>query len=53
VKTFFNNSTPVTGSSTEFSPQSLDFPLMVVNDIVGRERERERNMHITVKAKLK
>jgi hypothetical protein len=32
VKTFFDNSTPVTGSST----QSLDFPLTVVNGIAGR-----------------
>jgi hypothetical protein len=54
VKIFFGNSTPAMGSITEFSTQSLDYPLTVVNGITGRERERERerNMHTTVKAKL-
>jgi hypothetical protein len=54
VKIFFGNSTPAMGSITEFSTQSLDYPLTAVNGITGRERERERerNMHTTVKAKL-
>jgi hypothetical protein len=38
MKTFFGNSTPVTGSSMESIFQSLDFPLMAVNDITGRGR---------------
>jgi hypothetical protein len=55
VKTFFGNSTPATDNSMEYSPQSLDFPLVAVNSIARRERERERerNLHTTVKAKLK
>jgi hypothetical protein len=50
VKTFFGNSTPATGSSTESSTHSLDFPLMTVNGIAGREERR--NLHTTVKVKL-
>jgi hypothetical protein len=42
VKPFFNNSTPVMGSSTESNTQSLEFPLMAVIGIAGREREREK-----------
>jgi hypothetical protein len=48
VKIFFINSTSVTGSNTESSTQSLDFPPMVINGIIERGRERERNLHITV-----
>jgi hypothetical protein len=47
VKTFFGNSTPTTGSST----QSLDFPLTAVISIAERERESKRNLRTTVKAK--
>jgi hypothetical protein len=50
VKIFFGNSAPVTGLSTEFSPKNLEFPLIAVNDIVGRGRERE-NIYTTVKSK--
>jgi hypothetical protein len=50
VKTFFDTSTPAMGSSTESSTESLDFPLMVINGITGRERRR--NLHTIVKAKL-
>jgi hypothetical protein len=50
VKIFFDNSTAATGSSTESSTQSLDFPLTAINSIA--RRERERNLHTTVKAKL-
>jgi hypothetical protein len=46
VKTFFSNFTPTTGFSTEPSTQSLDFALMVINGITGRE-ERS-NLHTTV-----
>jgi hypothetical protein len=42
VKTFFDNSTLATGSSTKSSTQSLDFPLMVINGIAGGKREREK-----------
>jgi hypothetical protein len=35
----------------ESNSQSLDFPLMAINGITGRE-ERE-NLHTTVKANLK
>ncbi len=41
VKPFFDNSTPATGSRTESSTQSLDFPLAVVNDIARREERRK------------
>jgi hypothetical protein len=41
VKTLFGDSTPVTGSSTESSTQSLDFPLMDINSIAGRGGEIE------------
>jgi hypothetical protein len=41
VNSFFNNSTPVMGFSTESSTQSLDFPLMAVNGITERGREKE------------
>jgi hypothetical protein len=51
VKTLFDNSTPAMGSSVESSTQSLDFPLMVINGIAGREERR--NMLTIVKAKLK
>jgi hypothetical protein len=31
----------------------MDFPLLAVNNITGRERERERNLHTkSYKAKL-
>jgi hypothetical protein len=33
------------GSNTDSSTQSLDFPPMITNNIAGRERERERNLH--------
>jgi hypothetical protein len=50
MKIFFDNSTPATGSNTESSTQSLDFPLTVVNSII--RREERRNLHTIVKAKL-
>jgi hypothetical protein len=50
VKPFFGNSTPVTGSSTESNTQSLDFPLMTVNGIT--KKEREKDICTTVKARL-
>jgi hypothetical protein len=50
VKTFFGNSTPMTGSSMESSTQSLDFPLMTVNGIA--EREEGRDLHTTLQAKF-
>jgi hypothetical protein len=40
VKTFFDNSTPVTGSSMKSNSQSLNFLLMAINDIAKRGRER-------------
>jgi hypothetical protein len=46
VKTFFGNSTPVTGFSTESSTEILDFLLVAVNNITGREERR--NLHTTV-----
>jgi hypothetical protein len=46
VKTFFGNSTLVTGFSTESSTQILDFLLVAVNNITGREERR--NLHTTV-----
>jgi hypothetical protein len=52
VKTFFGNSTSVTGSSMESSSQSPNFPLMAVNDIVERGRERSPT-HNSYKVKLK
>jgi hypothetical protein len=51
VKTFFNISTPVTGSSTESSTQSLVFLVMAVNGIAGRE-EGKKPAHMSYKAKL-
>jgi hypothetical protein len=50
VKTFFGNSTPMTGSSMESSTQSLDFPLMIVNGIA--KREEGRDLHTTLQAKF-
>jgi hypothetical protein len=50
VKIFFGTSAPTTGSNTESSTQSLDFPLTVVNGIAGEERRR--NLYIIVKVKL-
>jgi hypothetical protein len=50
VKTFFDNSTPATGSNIESSTQSIDFPLTTVNGIA--RRERRRNLHPKIKAKL-
>jgi hypothetical protein len=46
VKTFFDNSTLTTGSSTESRIQSLNFPLMTANGIIGREERG--NLHIIV-----
>jgi hypothetical protein len=37
------------GFCTESSTQSLDFPLMAINGITGREGRR--NMHTRVKSK--
>jgi hypothetical protein len=51
VKTFFDNSTLATGSSTKSSTHSLDFPLMVINGIAGGKRERE-TAHKSYKVKL-
>jgi hypothetical protein len=52
VKTFFGNSTPLTGYDKESSTQRLNFPLTAINGIADRERERERDLQTTVKAKL-
>jgi hypothetical protein len=41
VKTFFDNSTPVTGSSMESNTQSLDFPLTAINGITKKERRKK------------
>jgi hypothetical protein len=51
VKTFFGNSTSAT-ASMESSSQSPNFPLMAVNDIVERGRERSPT-HNSYKVKLK
>jgi hypothetical protein len=45
-----NNSTLAIGSSTKSSTQSLDFPLIVVNGIAGREERG--NLHTTIKENL-
>jgi hypothetical protein len=50
VKTFFDNFTPTTSTSTKSSTQSLDFPLTAINNIAGREMRE--NLRTTVKAKL-
>jgi hypothetical protein len=39
------HSTPVMGSNTKSSTQSLNFPLRVINSIT--RRERRRNLHTT------
>jgi hypothetical protein len=51
VKTFFDNSTTTMRFSIEFSTQSWDLPLMVVNGIT--KRGSGRNLHTRfIKAKL-
>jgi hypothetical protein len=50
VKTFFDNSTPTTSTSTKSSTESLDYPLTAINNIA--EREMRENLRTTVKAKL-
>jgi hypothetical protein len=40
VKTFLGNSTPATVPIHTLALRSLDFPLIVVIDITGREGER-------------
>jgi hypothetical protein len=44
VKTFFDNSTPTMSSSMESSTQSMNFLLIVVISITGRER-MEKHAH--------
>jgi hypothetical protein len=43
VKTFFDRTTLATSSSMESTFQSLDFPLMAINGIAGKEGRR--NLH--------
>jgi hypothetical protein len=52
VKTFFGNFTPVIGSSMKSSTQSLDFPLTVINGIIGREREKKKTYTQQLKQSL-
>jgi hypothetical protein len=46
MKTFLAHYTS-DGLSTDFSTQSLDFPLTATNGNAGREREREKPAHNT------
>jgi hypothetical protein len=48
MKTFLAHYTS-DGLSTDFSTQSLDFPLTAANGNAGREREK--NLHTTLKQK--
>jgi hypothetical protein len=51
VKTFSGNSTPATCLNTELARKNLEFPLIVVNGITRRGRERE-TCTLQLKAKL-